>query len=78
MKKNNKILICGLGSIGQRHALNLIDLGYKDLVFTPWKDEYTPAIEEEMQIRTVMQIIYMQNYSGLISQNHLHLYIQIE
>ena len=38
MKKNNKILICGLGSIGQRHALNLIDLGYKDLVFLREKE----------------------------------------
>ena len=35
---------------------------YKDLIFKPWKDEYKPAIEEELQIRTVMQIIYMQSY----------------
>lgn len=26
-----RILICGLGSVGQRHARNLISLGYKDL-----------------------------------------------
>ena len=32
MKKKEKILICGLGSIGQRHALNLIKLGYKNLI----------------------------------------------
>jgi len=40
--------------------------GYKDLKFDPWmnksKREYYPAIEEEGQIRTAMQIIYMQNY----------------
>lgn len=40
--------------------------GYKDLKFDPWvnKDrrEYYPAIEEEGQIRTVIQILYMQNY----------------
>ena len=35
---------------------------YKDLIFSPWKDEYKPAIEEEGQIRTLIQIIYMQNY----------------
>jgi|TARA_R110000824_G_scaffold224719_1_gene412402 hypothetical protein len=35
---------------------------FKDIVFDPWKGEYTPAIEHELQIRTVMQIIYMQNY----------------
>ena len=32
MKKKEKILICGLGSVGQRHALNLIKLGYKNLI----------------------------------------------
>ncbi len=40
--------------------------GYKDLKFDPWvnkdKREYYPAIEEEGQIRTVIQILYMQNY----------------
>ena len=35
---------------------------FKDIVFDPWKGEYIPAIEHELQIRTVMQIIYMQNY----------------
>ena len=35
---------------------------YKDLIFSPWKDEYRPAIEAEGQIRTLIQIIYMQNY----------------
>ena len=32
-KKNIKILICGLGSVGQRHALNLSKIGYKNLIF---------------------------------------------
>ena len=27
-----KILICGLGSIGLRHAKNLLKLGYKDII----------------------------------------------
>lgn len=41
--------------------------GYKDLVFNPWvnksgQQEYKPAIEEEEQMRTLIQIIYMQNY----------------
>lgn len=38
------------------------DVGYKDVMFSPWKDEYLPAIIEECQIRTLTQIIYMQNY----------------
>ncbi len=38
---------------------------YKDIVFDPWGDEFTPAIEEEGQIRTVLQILYMQSYLKL-------------
>ena len=48
------------------HTWKMIGLNqepkHKDLVFSPWGIEYVPAIAEEMQIRTVMQIIYMQNY----------------
>lgn len=33
MNKNILILICGTGSIGQRHSRNLIKLGYKNLIF---------------------------------------------
>ena len=32
MKKNTKILICGLGSIGQRHYKNLLSLGYRNII----------------------------------------------
>ena len=28
-----KILICGIGSIGKRHAKNLINLGEKNIIF---------------------------------------------
>ena len=35
---------------------------HKDLVFDPWKKEYFPAVLEECQIKTVIQIIYMQNF----------------
>ena len=38
------------------------DVGYKDVQFNPWKNEYKPAIIEECQIRTLTQIIYMQNF----------------
>ena len=39
---------------------------YKDIRFDPWMNkgvrEYYPAIEEEGQIRTAIQILYMQNF----------------
>ena len=42
------------------------DTLYKDVRFDPWVNkgerEFWPAIEEEGQIRTVIQILYLQNY----------------
>ena len=38
---------------------------YKTLPFTAWGKEFTPAIEEDGQIRTVIQILYMQSYLKL-------------
>ena len=77
-KLTNSFVLVGLTSANRRegltterknshwHTWKMISLEqkpkHKDLVFAPWGTEYTSAIEEEMQIRTVMQIIYMQNY----------------
>ncbi len=30
--KEKKILICGVGSIGERHLGNLLDLGYENII----------------------------------------------
>ena len=42
---------------------------YKELPFTPWicrgETHYTPALEEEGQIRTALQILYMQSFLKL-------------
>lgn len=75
---NNSFVLIGFTSNNRREGLTTTkrsshwhtwkmvapgeDAKYKDLIFKPWKNEYRPAIEEEGQIRTVMQIIYMQNY----------------
>ena len=75
---NDSFVLIGLTSSNRReglttkqrnthwHTWKMIGLNqepkHKDLVFSPWGIEYVPAIAEEMQIRTVMQIIYMQNY----------------
>ena len=77
-KLDNSFVLIGFTSYNRRegltttknkshwHTWKMIAPGeeakYKDLIFKPWKDEYKPAIEEELQIRTVMQIIYMQSY----------------
>lgn len=48
---------------------------YKDLPFTPWirkgETHYTPALEADGQIRTVMQIIYMQSHLKLNNVQYL-------
>ena len=75
---NNSFVLVGFTSNNRREGLTTVKRSshwhtwkmkapgevakYKDLIFQPWKDEYKPAIEEEGQIRTVIQIIYMQNY----------------
>lgn len=51
-------------------------VGYKDLPFDPWVNkkgqrEYKPAIEEEGQIRTAIQIIYMQSFLKSMKVPHL-------
>jgi len=42
---------------------------YKDLPFTPWiyrgETHYTPALEADGQIRTALQILYMQSFLKL-------------
>ena len=38
---------------------------YKDLPFNMWNKKFTPAIEEDGQIRSVIQILYMQSYLQL-------------
>ena len=43
-----KILILGCGSIGQRHAKNLIDLGYNVVLYDPSKK----ALDETMGLKT--------------------------
>ena len=50
MKK--KILICGVGSIGERHINNLISLGYKDIILYRTKNK---------KLRTVKKIFTSYN-----------------
>ena len=48
------------------HTWKIVERGmptkHKDQVFDPWGEEYIPAILEECQIKTIIQIIYMQSF----------------
>lgn len=35
---------------------------YKDLPFTAWGNKFTPALEQDGQIRTLIQVLYMQSF----------------
>lgn len=50
-----KILICGLGSIGQRHARNLISLGYRDLYGLRVRDLSLPDDLKSIKIITKLE-----------------------
>ena len=44
---------------------------YKNLMFNPWQPEYFPALSEECQIKTILQILYMQSHLKLHNTPYL-------
>ncbi len=90
--KRLKILICGLGSIGQRHALNLLDIGYKNLIFLRTKSKnklntklkkYTifnnlkDAINEKPDVAFICNTTDKHIYTATILANQkIHLFIE--
>ncbi len=52
MNKNILILICGTGSVGQRHSRNLIKLGYKNLIFFKQTTKSIPKWINKFKIYT--------------------------
>ena len=50
MNKKDLILICGSGSIAQRHAKNLIKLGYKNLIFFKENKTFIPQLVKKFKI----------------------------
>jgi predicted dehydrogenase len=52
MNKNILILICGTGSTGQRHSKNLINLGFKNLIFFKQTKKSKPNWIKKFKIYT--------------------------
>jgi predicted dehydrogenase len=50
MNKKNLVLICGSGSIAKRHALNLLKLGYKNLIFFKENKNFQPQFIKKFKI----------------------------
>jgi predicted dehydrogenase len=70
-----KILIAGLGSIGQRHAKNLLKLGYKDIIFfSKRKDLNKINIFKKIKIFNKLNLALKQkpNIALICNQTDLH------
>lgn len=50
MNKKNLVLICGSGSIAKRHTVNLLKLGYKNLIFCKENKNYHPQFIKKFKI----------------------------
>lgn len=85
MKKNTKILICGLGAIGQRHYKNLITLGYKNIIVyrtgkgvnkgyvDAFSKEYKPTVFHDLvqALKEKPEIVFVTNPSSLHAKTAL-------
>tara|TARA_A100001011_G_scaffold400441_1_gene515016 strand:+ start:1730 stop:2668 length:939 start_codon:yes stop_codon:yes gene_type:complete len=68
-----RILICGLGSIGQRHLDNLINLGYKDILIVSAR-KFIPVKFKKIQIfKTIDEALKMKIDLAIVcNPTHLH------
>tara|TARA_A100001011_G_scaffold400523_1_gene515895 strand:+ start:16557 stop:17522 length:966 start_codon:yes stop_codon:yes gene_type:complete len=73
MKK--KILICGVGSIGERHINNLIKLGYKNIILYRTKKKKLRTVKENFTTYTNLLEALKQKpeIAFICSPTHLHL-----
>jgi predicted dehydrogenase len=92
VNKNIKILICGLGSIGQRHALNLLKIGYKNIIFLREKGtnklnkklitfkvfkKISEALKDEPKIALVCNTTDLHlNTARKLANNKIHFFIE--
>jgi len=48
--RNKKVLLIGYGSIGKKHARNLLDLGMKPYIFTKYPDNFDAIFLKDLKI----------------------------
>ena len=45
-----KVLICGLGSVGKRHLKNLLDLGFEDIILLRRENSHQEVLDRNFPI----------------------------
>ena len=75
MKK--KILVCGVGSIGERHINNLISLGYKDIILYRTRNKKLRTIKKKFPTFNNLSEALKQNPDVAIISNPTHLHLKV-
>lgn len=74
MKK--KVLICGVGSIGERHLKNLLSLGYSDIILFRSKNKKLRTIKKKFPTFTNLSKALNQKPEIAIISNPTHLHLK--
>lgn len=68
-----KILICGIGSIGSRHAKNLIKLGYSDILLNTSRKILDPQLKKLKIYKSIKKaLLEKPNLALICNETHLH------
>ena len=75
-----KILVCGVGSIGERHINNLISLGYKDIILYRTRNKKLRTVKGNfLTFKNLSEALKQKPDVAIISNpTHLHLKIATE
>ena len=72
-----KILVCGVGSIGERHINNLISLGYKDIILYRTRNKKLRKVKENFLTFKNLSEALKQKPDVAIISNPTHLHLKI-
>ena len=72
---NYKILICGVGSIGERHLNNLLKLGYDDIILYRKRDMELRTIKNTFQVFKTLESALREKPDICFICNPTHLHI---
>ena len=68
-----KILICGIGSIGSRHAKNLIKLGYSDILLNTSRKILDPQLKKLKIYKSLKKaLLEKPNLALICNETYLH------